>query len=69
MVDDGLGRLARRVQHLGRVFGAVLEYVRRGHAFRFRSDNNHRGELVMTMTVEEPEELHGILEPESPRPD
>ena len=62
-MDQGFGRLARRVEHLARIFGSVLEYVRRGHAMRFRSDSNARGDLVMTMTVEEPEELTGILEP------
>lgn len=56
-------RLGRRVAHLGSVFRGVLTYVGQGHRFRFRSDSNGRGDLVMTMTVEEPEAFTAILEP------
>jgi hypothetical protein len=60
-------RLTRRVGHLANVFQGVLTYVGRGHRFRFHSDSNARGDLVMTMTVEEPEALSAILEPGEPR--
>ncbi len=59
-------RLNRRVGHLASVFRGVLTYVGQGHRFRFRSDSNARGDLVMTMTVEEPEAFSSILEPGPP---
>jgi len=59
-------RLGRRVAHLASVFRGVLTYVGQGHRFRFRSDGNAQGDLVMTMTVEEPEAFSAILEPGTP---
>ncbi len=58
MADE---RRAARIGNLKAIFGAILEYVSRGGPFRMRSDRAADGDLVITMRVEEPDDLHPMI--------
>jgi len=58
MADE---RRAARLANLRAIFGAILEYVSRGGPFRMRSDRAADGDLVITMRVEEPDDLHPMI--------